>query len=130
MHPAHHALRRPSFQPRHHTDVPRDGHMRKEANLLNDIANAAPQSNRLPLTGIASLDQHRPGIGHQHAVHELEQRRLAGAAAADERQHVARLDREIETVQHAGAAGPRERDGAKLDRSRHVDCDGTTRAQE
>ena len=55
----------PLLQPRHHGDVVGDGEMRKQANVLNDVADRSTQANRIPLTRVDALDAYLTGVGHQ-----------------------------------------------------------------
>ena len=98
-----------------------DGHVRKQPDVLQDVADTPPQTNRLPLARVAALDQDDARIGHQQSVDELEERGLAGAAAADERDDLARFDGEVEVIEHAQASLAHERDVAELD-GRHLAC--------
>ena len=62
-----------------------------------------------PLAGIERQDVlavefDRAGIGAVDAGDGLHQRRLAGAIVADEADHFARLDREVDAMQHVDRA--------------------------
>src|SRR5439155_12470102 len=109
------ALGWPPLELRHERDVPANRHVRKESNLLQYVADAAPQADRFPRARVAALDDDGARVGLEQPVDQLQQRALPRAAAADEREHVARSDREREIVEHAGPSGARERDLAKLD---------------
>ena len=78
------AIGRPAFETRHQADVFLDGHVRKQPDVLQHVADAAPQADRVPLARVASLDANGSGRGQDQSIDELEDRALAGAAAADE----------------------------------------------
>ena len=54
------ARRLPALEPRHHADVAGDGHVRKEADVLDDVADRPAQRDRIPLAGVAAADEHAP----------------------------------------------------------------------
>ena len=113
------ALGRPAFEPRHNADVAGDGHVREQPDLLQHVADAAPQPDRFPLARVAAFDDAPRRRRAQQPVDELEERGLAGAAPADQRDDLARLDDEIEAVEHALAARAHEGHVPELD-GRHA----------
>src|SRR5215213_11682029 len=94
------ANRIPSLQPRHDADVVGNRHVREQTDILQHESRPSPQAYRLPLARIASLDENRARLRQQQSVHELEQRRLSRAAAADEGDDVTGRDRKVEMVEH------------------------------
>ena len=52
---------RPAIEPGHDADVVRDGHVRKQPDILQDVAHAPPQRDRLPFARVAALDEHGAG---------------------------------------------------------------------
>ena len=121
------ARRRPFLEARHHRHVVRDRHVRKEPDVLQHVADVPPQRDRFPLACVAPFHEDRALVGQQQPVDELQQRALAGAAAADQREHVAGVDAQAEIVEHARLPRSRERHAAKLNRRNgHRNCDGNT----
>ena len=57
----------------------------ERARVLQDVSDAAPQPDRVPFLRVASLDRDASRGRQQQPIDELEQRALAGAAAADDR---------------------------------------------
>ena len=106
---------RQRLEPRHDADVAGDGHVREQPDILQHVADAAPQADRLPLASIAALDHDDAGIRHQQPVDELEERRLPGAAAADQRDDLACLDRRGRNGRARAGHPPHERNVAELD---------------
>ena len=74
----------PAFQAGHETDIFRNREMRKEASVLNDVADTPAEADGVPRCGRTILDQDFPFRGKQHPVHQFEERGLAAAAAAEE----------------------------------------------
>src|SRR5207249_3328719 len=116
---------RPSLQPRDDPDVLFNRHVREKPDVLQHVPNPAAQPDRIPLAGVASVDHDGPRIRKQQPVGELQQRRLSSAAAADEREHLARFDIEGEMVEHTVTTWAGKRHVAELEGG-HVPCDGTT----
>src|SRR4051812_20426852 len=105
----------PSFEPRHDGDVVGDREMGKQADFLDHIPDGAPQANRIPFAAVSTLHPHGAGVWHEQTIDELEGRRLAGAARADERHHFAGIDSERESVENWRLAGMAKRDLPELD---------------
>ena len=90
--------------------------MREEADLLDHVADGAPQANRIPLARVpAPARDTSPASGSEQSIDELEDRRLAGAARADQRHDFAGVDSERESVENWRPAGMPERHLAELD---------------
>ena len=83
--------------------------MRKQADLLNHVADRSPQANRIPLARVPALHAHVAGVGQQQSIDELEDGGLAGAARADERDDFAGADGQREVVENGRP--PREPEG-------------------
>src|SRR5262249_45444619 len=82
--------------------------------------------NRRPLARVALLHQNSTFVRLEQPVDQLEQGTLARAAAADESDHLAGLDREGEMIEDLRAVRSPERHTAELDRwIGHRACDGT-----
>jgi len=94
------ALGRPGDQRRHHPDVSRHRHVREEPDLLQHVARLPAQCRGIPLPRVASRDTHASAVRLEHAVDQFQDRALAGAAAADERQRLAARHREADAAQH------------------------------
>ena len=75
------AVVRPRLQPRHDRDVVGDVQMRKEADLLNHVADRAAEADGIPFAGVDALHQNVARIRQEQAIDQLEDRGLAGAAA-------------------------------------------------
>ena len=70
----------PAFQAGDQSHVLPHREMREQAAFLNDIADAPLESDRIPVRGFLSLNQHGARAGLQQAVDQLENCRLSGAA--------------------------------------------------
>ncbi len=62
------AIGRPALQTRHQADVLFDGHVRKQPDVLQHVADAAPQPNPVPLAGVATFDPNRAGGRQDQAI--------------------------------------------------------------
>ena len=78
------ALLRPPEQSRHGSDVVRDGLMREEPDLLDDVADAASQGGRLLAKHVLPIDEDGSAGRLDEPVDHLQRGRLARAAGADE----------------------------------------------
>ena len=100
-------------QARHDGDVLLDSQMRKEPDVLKHVTDRAPQLNGIPLARVSPGHEHdSPRSGSQQAVDQLENRRFAGAAPPDQRQHFAGVDseRKVDRARgHHAACGMRRR---------------------
>ena len=86
-----------------------DGHVRKEPDLLEDVADPPAQLERIPLARVARpRPARRRASGTISRLIELEQRALAGAAAADEGDRLARGDVEVEPPRSTAPAAARD----------------------
>jgi hypothetical protein len=90
----------PPLEPWYQCYVFFNGEVRKQPNLLEHIADSSSQRDRIPLPGVASFDKDAAGVRQQKAVDQLEHRRLAGAAAADEGDRFTRTNREVQIIEH------------------------------
>ncbi|MGY4451600.1 hypothetical protein ACVWZR_006260 [Bradyrhizobium sp. i1.3.1] len=72
--------------------------MRKQPAALEDVADPAPQRDRIDGLHILALDRDGAGIGLDQPVGEPQQRGLAGAGAADDGQKFALGDVERHIV--------------------------------
>ncbi len=82
----------PAEQRRSDRDVLRDGHVREEADLLEDVADLAPQHVGLHGGGVFAVEQHAARRRLDEPVDHLERGGLAGARAAQQHQQLALLD--------------------------------------
>jgi AcrB/AcrD/AcrF family len=97
-------------------DIARDRHVREQADLLNHIPDRSPQTYRIPIARVLAFDQDVAGIRQHQPVHELQHRRLAGAAPADQRDDFSGFDRQREAVEDARAGRRGVGNVLKLDR--------------
>lgn len=70
--------------------------------MLEDHADASAQRYQpvlVELTDVHMIDQHPASARLLQTIDGTDQRRLAGAAAADDAEHFAALDRQVDTVQ-------------------------------
>ena len=95
----------PSLQARHQADVFLDGHVRKQADVLEHVADAAPQPDAVPLAGVAILHPNGSGGRQDQAIHQLQDGALSGAAASDEDHDFPRFDRQREPAEHRRSFG-------------------------
>ena len=70
-------------------DVVGDAQMGKQPAALKDVADPPPQRDRIDASHVLALDGDGTAIGLDQPVGEPQQRRLAGARAADHRQKLA-----------------------------------------
>ena len=110
-----HALVLPAFEPRHHGDVVGDGQVRKEPDVLNDVAHGPSQADHIPFARVSALHAHLARLGQQQSIDQLEDRGLAGAARPDERHGLTGIDSQRESVQNGRLAGEPERHLAEFD---------------
>ena len=89
-----------------------DGHVRKEADILEHVADAPSQIERVPLRDQRSRTVTSPLSGSRRPIDQFEDRALAGAAAPHERERLALGDVEIDALEHVGVA-PCEPDSAE-----------------
>ena len=73
--------------------------MRKETDVLNDVADRPTQPDRIPLARVPALHEHVARVGQEQSVDELEHGRLAGAARADQRERLPGADRQRDVVE-------------------------------
>lgn len=75
---------------------------RHQIEVLEDHPDPPPQRHQavfIELADVHLIDQHPPGARLFEAIDGANQRRLAGAAAADDAEHFATLDRQINAMQ-------------------------------
>src|SRR5881397_1494831 len=77
------ALGGPPLEPRHQTHVALDREVREQADLLDDVADAAAQPRGLERVRELSGDPDLPRRGLEQAIDQLERRGLARPAAAE-----------------------------------------------
>ena len=105
MSPRSAACGRPLLEPGNNGNVFLNRHMGKEADILNDVTDAPPQLNRVPVSRVAPFDHDRARGWHEEAIDQLEDGGLANAASTDNGQDFSRFDREREAVQYRRAVG-------------------------
>ncbi len=93
-------LLRPAQQPRHRLDVLAHRPVRKEAALLDDVADPAAQGRGLRRAHRLAEDAHLARVGVEQAVRELQGGGLAAARGPDERDRLSRRDGEREAFEH------------------------------
>ena len=82
----------PAFEARHQRNVALDGPVREQTDILNDITDAATQTDGIPLRLIATLDEDRAFGGFEQTVYQLERGGFARAAASQEHERFSRGD--------------------------------------
>ena len=83
-------------------DVLPNGLGRHQVEVLEDHADAPAQRHQalfIELADVHLIDQHTPRRRLFEAVDGADQRRLAGAAAADDAEHFTALDRQVDALQ-------------------------------
>ena len=108
--------RLPAFEPGHHTNVGGNGHVRKKADVLDDIADRPAQRDRIPLGGVPATDQYSPLLRQRQPVDQPQHRGLARAAAPDEGDDLATPDVERQRLEHGHARRLDVGDAVELDR--------------
>ncbi len=98
------ALGWPALEPRHHGDVLFNGHVGEEPDLLDDVADIAPECDRVQLADILPAYPYLPGGGVDQAVDHLHEGGLARAAGADEDERLALLHVQCDPVDGSDAA--------------------------
>jgi len=73
--------------------------MREESSFLDHVSDPAPQGHRLLRPHVAAGNENLPGVGVEKAVDELQRRCLAAAGGPDERDRLARSDRERKVLE-------------------------------
>ena len=86
--------------------------------ILEHDGDALAQRSDAVLAHVDAVDQHASGRRVVEARNQADQRRLAGAREADERDHLARPGLEGDVVQHVRAVGIREADVLEADVAR------------
>ena len=95
----------PPLEPRDEPDVLLDRHVGKQADILEDVSDSAPERNARPLTRVAAFDRDTARLRKQQAIDELQNRALSRAAPADEGKHLTARHRERDFPQHRRPAG-------------------------
>jgi hypothetical protein len=110
----------PAEHARQRGDVLADRLVREQPDLLDHVADLAPQLRRLALAHALAVDEHVAAGELDHAVDAAHRRRLAGAGRADEHADLARGHVQREAVDGGiGRAGVADRRLAELDRDAH-----------
>ena len=78
----------------------------EEHRLLRDDADLRAQRRQRHVAHVAAVDQDRAAGDVVEPRHQIDQRRLAGAAAADDRQHLPGADRERHAASVASWPSP------------------------
>jgi hypothetical protein len=79
----------PFFESGDEGHILRDGEMRKEAGILNNVADTAAKTNGIAAGGCAAFNQNLSLRGNEQAVDEPEEGGFATAAAAEKDQGLA-----------------------------------------
>ena len=77
----------PAQHARHDGDVLFDGHVRKQANLLDHVADIAAQGDGVHPAGVFTVDQDRPAAWGNKAVNHLQGGGLSAAGRAEQDAH-------------------------------------------
>ena len=107
----------PIFECGDESDVFRDGEMRKEAGVLNDVSEMAAQANGVPFGGGAAFNEHLPCRREKEPIDKLEKGGFATTAAAEEDQCFSGMNAEGYPGKNGGVLCRRNtiRNIAKLD---------------
>src|SRR5574337_130380 len=95
---------RPPVQARHDPDVAADGHVGKQADLLQYIADSAAQGDRVPVECRPALDPDLTGARDKEAVDQPQDGRFADAATADQDEYRTALPGEGDVIKNYRAA--------------------------
>ena len=88
----------------HHADVLGNGHVGKQADLLDDIADVAPELHLVLAVDVLAVDEDGPGVRLQQAVDHLHGGGLAAARGADEHHELPVRDGEVQVLEDRGLA--------------------------
>jgi hypothetical protein len=114
-HPGPGPLIVPAGQLGHGGDVLADGAVREQADLLDDVADAAPQLGRVDRGHVASVDDDVAAGGLDHPVDHPQGGGLAAARGADQDREVTLGHLEGDVVDGRGAIGEALGDGFEAD---------------
>src|SRR3990170_6993749 len=89
--------------------------MREQADLLDHIADAAAQPDRVPLYRWLALDAHHAGSRVKQTIDQLHRRRFSRAAAAEQHQGLALIHFQAQGGEQCASVRQGEADAAKLD---------------
>ena len=95
---------RPVFKFGNQRDVFCDGEMGEKTCFLNDITDAAAETNGIPFGGGATVDEHSSRNWKQETIYELQQRGLSAPAAAEKDESFTGLNGKRD-VRDEGAGG-------------------------
>jgi len=90
----------PTFQTRNQSDIGGHSEMRKQACILNHVADSTPQLDQVPGGCGCTLDRDLAGTRQEQAIHHLQGGGLAGPTTPQEHQRLAGFDIETEIVQN------------------------------
>jgi len=102
--PSLHPFPRPIFNLGNQTDVARHSKVRKEADILNGISDAAAKSDEVPFPGRFALHRDVAAGGDEQAVNKFQRRGFARPAAPEENKGLSNLDVEIQIAEQFMAA--------------------------
>ena len=127
-----HALTRPIGSPpletRHEPDIFFDGHVRKQADILEHVADATSEPDAVPLARVTAFDPDRSRYRQQQTIDQLEDGGLAGAAPSHEHHDFAGADRQRESVEQRRAVRVAEfglvetNGGVRIHREQDIIC--------
>src|SRR5262245_17449907 len=89
--------------------------MRKETDVLDDVANGSSKPDGIPLAGVAALHADVARVGNEQAIDEFEYGGFACTARTDERERFSCGDRERDIVEDRCSAGKAVRHVVELD---------------
>ena len=72
--------------------------MREQSDLLDHIADMAPELDRFAVRDIAAADEDAPGCRLDQPVHHPHRRSFAATGRADQHANLPRLDRQVEAI--------------------------------
>ncbi len=105
----------PFFERGDQADVVGHREMRKKSRFLNNVADAAAETDGIPSGGGAAFDEDLPAGGDEHAIDEAEERGLAAAAAAEENESLAGRNGQRDIRNKFANGGNRRARGGSID---------------
>src|SRR5438552_2528618 len=84
----------PRFRRRHKCNVTLHGKMREETNFLNDVTDAPPKPDRIPVCGWPAFDKNSARRGLDQTVDQFKRRGFARTAPSKKHNRLAGFDSE------------------------------------
>ena len=118
--PPHTLFTRPAFCLKHQPHIALHCEMRKQARLLNHVANAPAQRDQILIANALAAHQHFTARRLQHAVHRTQQRGLSRPAAPKDRRRGPFFERNRNIVEQQPSLRSRKGKIPKFDRCAHT----------